>query len=438
MADAPPPAVIYSPMGTVYKKPANDDDHDSDEEVNWHEKTPLVSHSSRKGAPYRETARPQYSDIIERDEDDDTNTDTGTGDVARIDDDIDDDATVETSASYRSLSTVTTVMTNFKTSLMIPFIDEDGSLPHVCAGLTALGIVGSGLGLLMPKNQHLNEIWYRDISSMIGYAYFVYWSVCFYPQVLLNYRRKATAGLSKDFAILNFMGWSFYSAYIASMFFDHEIKDMYHERFGGHSTVQSNDVMFAVHAMTLSFIYLVQIAYYGDGPKVFLRLKFSTWVLVLGMGIPTIAGAILLWMGVLANEQWLNYFYMLSMFKLTCTFTKYSKQVLLNYKRKSTSGWNIWYNFLECTGGSLSLIQIVFDSLDMHDMTGITGNLAKFILGFATLFFDAIFFTQHYVLYPMKQVEDEASVQDIPKFIGDQFASANHLSLDDNSLNGSI
>lgn len=196
---------------------------------------------------------------------------------------------------------------------------------------------------------------------------------------------------SNDFAILNFMGWSFYSAYLISMYFDDEIKIMYHERFSNESsTVQSNDVAFSVHAMILSFIYLVQIVYYGDTRFSF-HLKPLTWVLVLSMGIPSAGVPVLIQVGYLPYSTWLDYFYVLSFFKICCTLTKYSKQVTLNWKRKSTSGWNIWYNFLECSGGFLSMIQIVFDSIDMQDITGITGNMAKFALGFATIFFDVSF-----------------------------------------------
>lgn len=207
------------------------------------------------------------------------------------------------------------------------------------------------------------------------------------------------------------------------MYFDEEIKHMYEERFSNESsTVQSNDVAFSVHAMILSFIYLVQIVYYGDRHCSF-HLKPLTWVLVLSMGIPSALVPILIHVGYLPYSTWLDYFYALSFFKICCTLTKYSKQVTLNWKRKSTSGWNIWYNFLECSGGSLSMIQIVLDSIDMQDITGITGNMAKFALGIATIFFDvsvsfqiktkyctvynltvsifqAIFFTQHYILYP--------------------------------------
>jgi len=251
-------------------------------------------------------------------------------------------------------------------------------------------IKGTIIGLAMPKNQYLDGQWYpwyRVISSVIGFNYFVLWSVCFYPQVLLNYRRQSTKGLSQDFAILNFMGWAFYSAYLCAMYFDDRIQALYAERFKNESsTVQSNDVAFAVHAMVLSFIYIVQIVYYGGSSQ--LRLKPTTWFLVLAMGIPSAILPVLIRFGILPYSTWLDYFYGLSFFKICCTLTKYSKQVVHNWKRQSTKGWNIWYNFLECTGGTLSMMQIVLDSIDMRDITGITGNMAKLALGVTTLFFD--------------------------------------------------
>jgi cystinosin len=211
------------------------------------------------------------------------------------------------------------------------------------------------------------------------------------------------------------MGWVFYAAYLSSMYFDNEIKTMYQERFKNESSVQSNDVAFAGHAAILSFVYLWQIFYYRP-KKSKLKLKPQTWVLVLGMGVPSLGIPLLIIMGVLDYTWWLDYFYMLSFFKIGCTLTKYSKQVWFNYNRQSTAGWNIWYNFLEFSGGFLSMLQIIFDSYDMSDITGITGNIAKFALGIATLFFDGIFFTQHYVLYPGSS-DDEEDKKGVPKHV---------------------
>mmetsp|Transcript_19725 Transcript_19725/g.48463 ORF Transcript_19725/g.48463 Transcript_19725/m.48463 type:complete len:454 (+) Transcript_19725:47-1408(+) len=396
---APPPMDPPPPIPTEVETDLYQEEHHFRDE-----KTPLMRHGSRKTEP-RRPPQPQLSTI----------SDYSTGRYGserptgsfESEDDSKSISTysigAESVTSLRSLATVS--LENFREGLQIPFYDESGSAEKIISGLGSLCILGTLLGLIMPKNIYLHGKWYpyyRWVSSVIGYNYFVLWSICFYPQVLLNYRRKSTQGLSNDFAILNFMGWSFYTAYLGSMYFDDEIKQMYSERFSNESsTVQSNDVAFSVHATILSFIYLVQIVYYGEGVRSF-HLKPATWVLVLGMGLPSCIVPILIDFGYLSYSRWLDYFYVLSFFKICCTLTKYSKQVLLIFKRKSTSGWNIWYNFLECSGGSLSMLQIVLDSWDMNDLTGLTGNMAKFALGFATIFFDAIFFTQHYILYPHK------------------------------------
>jgi cystinosin len=39
------------------------------------------------------------------------------------------------------------------------------------------------------------------------------------------------------------------------------------------------------------------------------------------------------------------------------------------------------------------------DATALQDFSGITGNLAKFFLGFVSIVFDAIFMVQHYALY---------------------------------------
>ncbi|KAL3907351.1 MAG: hypothetical protein SGARI_003578 [Bacillariaceae sp.] len=62
-------------------------------------------------------------------------------------------------------------------------------------------------------------------------------------------------------------------------------------------------------------------------------------------------------------------------------------------------GWSIWNILLDFTGGCLSILQLVLDCADMKDFSGITGNPAKFGLGFVSIVFDLIFMVQHYCLY---------------------------------------
>ena len=68
-------------------------------------------------------------------------------------------------------------------SFLIPLTDQTGSCGNIITGLLSLTVVGSLLGLVMPKNPALPTPLYRMISSIVGYVYFICWSVSFYPQV---------------------------------------------------------------------------------------------------------------------------------------------------------------------------------------------------------------------------------------------------------------
>lgn len=85
-----------------------------------------------------------------------------------------------------------------------------------CAGIGPKGILrvvvlaaiiagAALLAYLLPVAKYL-PCPYCHISSFIGWSYFVMWSVSFYPQLVINYRRKSVAGISLDFLALNVAG----------------------------------------------------------------------------------------------------------------------------------------------------------------------------------------------------------------------------------------
>ena len=90
--------------------------------------------------------------------------------------------------------------------------------------------------------------------------------------------------------------------------------------------------------------------------------------------------------------------------KVVISLIKYIPQVISNYRRKSTIGWNIHNILLDFTGGAFSFGQNIVDSF--RDEFSVTSdgqpkglNIAKFALSFISMFFDIIFMTQHYILY---------------------------------------
>eukprot|EP00979_Chaetoceros_neogracilis_P009968 scaffold2340_cov292-Chaetoceros_neogracile.AAC.2 len=131
-----------------------------------------------------------------------------------------------------------------------------------------------------------------------------------------------------------------------------------------------------------------------------------TWnMLALGTRLFVLVAAVLcLIFGILVATgqrfQWLDFLYVLSFIKLNITIVKYIPQVILNYQRKSTIGWNVYNVLLDFAGGLLSLVQLIMDAVAMDDFSAITGNFIKFGLGLASMLFDVIFIVQHYVFYP--------------------------------------
>jgi cystinosin len=78
---------------------------------------------------------------------------------------------------------------------------------------------------------------------------------------------------------------------------------------------------------------------------------------------------------------------------------KYSPQAWLNYRRKSTSGLSILQFTLDVIGALLSLLQLLIDATYDGDWQAVLSNTAKFALGNVSLFFDLLFYFQHYYLY---------------------------------------
>ncbi|KAF9156992.1 hypothetical protein BG015_008495 [Linnemannia schmuckeri] len=231
------------------------------------------------------------------------------------------------------------------------------------------------------------------LSYLIGWAYFIAWSASFYPQAILNWRRKTVQGLSMDFVHLNVVGFLCYSIFNLSFFFSTEIQEEYKRRNDGQENlVRANDVFFAVHALILSTFTLVQ-----------------SWVVLVFIG-RALSGV--------GNYEWIDILYFLSYIKLVISFIKYCPQVYINWAAKSTVGWSIHNILLDFTGGVLSIGQLILDAYISDDWSGISGDPVKFGLGFLSIAFDLVFITQHYVLYrnrtdrfaqQLSMVESEAS-----------------------------
>lgn len=235
------------------------------------------------------------------------------------------------------------------------------------------------------------------------------WSASFYPQPLLNWKRRSTHGLAIDFPLLNVLGFAAYTISTACFLYSTTIRDQYASRHpkSPEPTVRFNDLAFGVHALILVVITYSQFYSSIWGFKVSNLQRSSRAVLgiVFGSSLSVIAVSVFVWIHSGHRDQddldwaWIDVVYIFGYIKLIATFVKYIPQAWINFKRKSTRGWSIDQILFDVTGGIFSLLQLVIDASFQGDWSGITGNPLKLGLANVSIFFDLIFITQHYILY---------------------------------------
>ena len=95
--------------------------------------------------------------------------------------------------------------------------DAPGRRRRRAITLACMLIAAGTVAAVTPDDAALTKP-YAYISAALGGAYFVAWSVSFWPQVLLNKQRKTTVGLSPDFAVLNAFAFAAYTAYTLALY----------------------------------------------------------------------------------------------------------------------------------------------------------------------------------------------------------------------------
>ncbi|XP_036307708.1 cystinosin isoform X1 [Pipistrellus kuhlii] len=235
------------------------------------------------------------------------------------------------------------------------------------------------------------------INQVIGWIYFAAWSVSFYPQVILNWRRKSVVGLSFDFVTLNLMGFVAYSVFNVGLFWIPHIKEQFFlQHPNGVNPVEINDVFFSLHAVALTLVVLLQCLLYECGDQ---RVS---WPAIGFLALSWLFVLVILILAATGVTTWLKFLFFFSYIKLAVTLVKYFPQAYMNFAYKSTEGWSIGNVLLDFTGGCFSLLQMFLQSYNNDHWTLIFGDPTKFGLGIFSIFFDIVFFIQHFCLYRKK------------------------------------
>ncbi|KAH0984623.1 hypothetical protein GBA52_011800 [Prunus armeniaca] len=238
------------------------------------------------------------------------------------------------------------------------------------------------------------EITYR----VMGWMAFTCWSVGFYPQVILNFRRKSVVGLSFDFVVLNLTKHSSYLIYNATLYFSSAVQKQYWEKYGSGQMipVAVNDVAFSAHAVLMTAIILFQIAIYDRGTQ-----KVSK--IAIGIVVAVWLGAAVCFFVALPTHSWLWLINVFNSIQVFMTVVKYTPQAFMNFMRKSTDGFSIGFYLLDFSGGVTNYAQMAVLSIDQDSWVNFFGNMGKVLLSLISISFDVLFMCQRFLLYPSKK-----------------------------------
>lgn len=243
-----------------------------------------------------------------------------------------------------------------------------------------------------------HSIQLKVLYEVLGWVAFVAWSISFYPQVIMNFRRKSVVGLNFDFVILNLTKHSSYLIYNAVLYFSASVQAQYRHKYGSNEMipVAANDVAFSSHAVLLTAFTFFQIFIYERKNQ-----RFSKVAIAIVTGI-WLSAAVCVFVAI-HRHSWLWLISVFNTIQVIMTTIKYVPQAIMNFRLKSTDGFSIENILLDLLGGLSNYGQMATQSIDQHSWVNFYGNIGKTLLSLVSIFFDILFIIQHYVLYPVKK-----------------------------------
>lgn len=238
------------------------------------------------------------------------------------------------------------------------------------------------------------------LHNAFGFIYFFTWSATFWPQVLLVFRRKTTAGLSTDFMAINIVGFIAYSIFTFASYFVPAVDESYTKITSHGPQVEIADVFFAAHGAVMCAILVVQLFIFPP------RIPPKPYVTV-GCALFQTAVLVGLFGAAAGKFEWYTYLSFAGGVKVLSSLIKHFPQVFLNRARGSTVGWSFTMVVLDIVGGAFSMAQQTVRCIQQHNFAPFTSNLAKTILAAESLLFDFYFVAQHLIFYTDRNDPDK-------------------------------
>ncbi|CAH8544022.1 unnamed protein product [Schistosoma turkestanicum] len=258
---------------------------------------------------------------------------------------------------------------------------------------------------------HITVVRQRSLYTLqmvMGWLYFAAWTISFYPQLIMNCKRRSVVGFNFDFAVFNVVGYFFYNIYNIGLYWIPLIQKQYLTRNRlGSIPVMINDLAFSIHAFTISLLTIFQIFVYKRGGQ---RVSKICVGILVSLFIYSVIFCILSGIEIV---QWLDTLYMLSYINLFTSLIKYAPQAFMNFRRKSTEGWSIDYVMLDFAAGVFSISQLLISAYNNDDFSSITGSPEKLVLGILSMAFNILFMIQHWIFYQSSSSSSSKSLSQL-------------------------
>jgi len=127
------------------------------------------------------------------------------------------------------------------------------------------------------------------IADIVGWGYFIAWTISFFPQIYENCRRKSAVGLSFDMVTYFMLSYIAYGIYNTVVFFDSDIQ----RQILGHSH-QSNpvklvDFIYTAFGFLCQVIICVQCVMFERGSQtVHISTKLVCFLVLLALAVMSV------------------------------------------------------------------------------------------------------------------------------------------------------
>lgn len=255
-------------------------------------------------------------------------------------------------------------------------------------------------GYDLSQQAHLANILYG--ATGVGCVFF--WSLSYYPQLIQNWHRKSTAGMSIASLWYSLLGFTLFLAYTIFAPMDmamHALQDQIY-------AVQ--DQIFAVHALLITALTLMQVPFYATNTLAefpqFRGQRVGFLLIAMDLCLLLTVGKVMTMMDII---------YACGSLRGVTSFMKYAPQLWLNYQRKSTDGFAMGSIYCDFAGCVMCLLQLLIScQYDPSTATlrsawnwdPIMGNKSRVFLGCYAIKLCLGFMYQHFVLYPGATPQD--------------------------------